>query len=180
MCNNNSSVNELVIYTAHMELLCLCMFSFHRSFRLNTIKTWPCLQLTQQNSQPTVYWLSHYGYSIMTVGVQLERKVWKSVFVCEYKFRFACVCFPVHKKKKNQSFSVCVCVYLSTHKLFVFQGGPSGQCVGESSFPGLYHRLETRRRKKNKHHSYTAKEKKTKQKNKQGKEKRKKPKRIFI
>lgn len=56
-------------------------------------------------------------------------KVCMVVCDCKCKLRF------VERKKKT------------THKLFVFQGGPSGQRVGESSFPGLYHRLETRGKK---------------------------------
>lgn len=39
---------------------------------------------------------------------------------------------------------VCVCMCGDTHKLFVIQGGPGGQRVGESSFPGLYHGLKTK------------------------------------
>lgn len=36
-------------------------------------------------------------------------------------------------------------VFVDTYKLFVIQGGPGGQRVGKASFPGLYHRLKTKR-----------------------------------
>lgn len=37
-------------------------------------------------------------------------------------------------------------VFVDTYKLFVIQGGTGGQRVGKASFPGLYHRLKTKRR----------------------------------